>query len=212
MKAREWMRFFVEQRQRHGKRLFTVTELANVADASPATMNVELGRLVGQGVIRRWVAGRYGLPEGIAAADLAAAIDSQAYVTGAYALAHHGLITQQPREIDCFTLRRHNRSRRRPTPLGDFVFVCANRRLHSLPEGERLAPPEQAFCDLHFIMRRRSLDPQSLYTFRKLDRLVIPPQLLARYPGTVGRAVAAMLQEVRRRERGIKERADPLIT
>ena len=207
MKALEWMRFFLDQRQRHGKRLFTVTELANVADAAPATMNVELGRLVGQGVIRRWVAGRYGLPEGVTAADLAAAIDSQAYVTGAYALEHHGLITQQPREIDCFSLRRHNRSRQRPTELGKLVFVCVNRRLHSLPEAGGLASPEQAFCDLHFLLRRRGLDPRSLYTFRKLDRLMIPPELLARYPLTVGRAVATMLQE--RRPRGPATRIKP---
>ena len=115
MKALEWMRFFTTQRNRYGKNVFTVAELANVAGSSPAVMNVELGRLVKQGVIRRWVPGRYGLPDGVTAAALVTAIDAGAYVTGAYALAAHGLITQVPLEIDCFTRRRHNRSRHRHT-------------------------------------------------------------------------------------------------
>ena len=58
MKVLEWMRFFTAQREQHGKSVFTVAELANVADTSPTVMNVELGRLVKQGVIRRWVPGR----------------------------------------------------------------------------------------------------------------------------------------------------------
>ena len=68
MKAIEWVRFFTGQRERHGKSVFTVAELANVASASPAVMNVELGRLVKRGVIRRWVPGRYGLPDSVTAA------------------------------------------------------------------------------------------------------------------------------------------------
>ena len=45
MKALEWVRFFSAQREEHGKSVFTVAELANVADTSPAVVNVELGRL-----------------------------------------------------------------------------------------------------------------------------------------------------------------------
>lgn len=193
MKAVEWMRFLADQQRRHGKGVFTVTELANVAHASPAVMNVELGRLVRQGVIRRWVPGRYGLPEGVAVEELATAIDADAYVTGAYALARHGFITQMPRLIDCFTRRRHNRSRQRPTPLGTLVFVCVSPRVHAAPHRGDVVPPEQALCDLLYMLRRRSLEPRSLYTFRKLDQLEISPELLARYPTTVQRAVNDLL-------------------
>ncbi len=192
MKALEWVRFFNMQRERHGKNVFTVAELANVASTSPAVMNVELGRLVKQGVIRRWVPGRYGLPDGVTAAELATAIDADAYVTGAYALAAHGLITQVPLEIDCFTRRRHNRSRRRRTPLGSLVFVCVSPRIHREPEQRGMATAEQALCDLLYLLRRRGLDPRSLYTFRNLDRLSIPQALLARYPITVQRAVRSL--------------------
>jgi len=193
MKAIEWVRFFTGQRERHGKSVFTVAELANVASASPAVMNVELGRLVKRGVIRRWVPGRYGLPDSVTAAELANAIDSDAYVTGAYALACHGVITQAPREIDCFTRRRHNRSRRGRTPLGSLVFVCVSPRIHHLPEPGSMAAAEQALCDLLYLLSRRGLDPRSLYTFRNLDRIAMSPVLLGRYPITVQRAARSML-------------------
>jgi hypothetical protein len=193
MKAVALVRFLVEQRDRHGKTVFSVTELANVANVSPATINVQLGRLVRQGVVRRWVPGRYGLPEGVTAESLARSIDADAYVTGGFALARHGFITQQPSEIECFTLRRHNRSRRRSTPLGTLVFVCVNSRMHAPPPHGSLAPPDQALCDLVHLLRRHGLDPRSLYTFRGLDRLKIPAAVRARYPRSVQRAVAALV-------------------
>ena len=194
MKVLEWMRFFTAQREQHGKSVFTVAELANVADTSPTVMNVELGRLVKQGVIRRWVPGRYGLPDGVTVAELATTIDTDSYVTGAYALACHGFITQVPHEIDCFTRRRHNRSRQRRTPLGSLVFVCVSPRIHLMPESGGMAGAEQALCDVLYMLRRRGLDPRSLYTFRNLDRLSVPSALLARYPVTVQRAVRSLLE------------------
>ena len=139
--------------------------------------------------------GRYGLPDGVTAAELATAIDADAYVTGAYALACHGFITQLPHEIDCFTRRRHNRSRRRRTPLGSLVFVCVSPRIHGMPETRGMAGAGQALCDLHYLLRRRGLDPRSLYTFRNLERLAVPPDLMGRYPVTVQRAVGSLLDE-----------------
>ena len=193
MKALAWVRYLNEQRDRYGKTLFTVTEMANVAGASSTVMHVELGRLVKQGVVRRWATGLYGLPAGVTPASLATAIDSTAYVTAAWVLAQHGYITQQPREIDCFTRRRHNRSRRRASPLGTIVFVMVSPRVYAAPAEGGMATPEQAFCDLFYVMRRRGLDPQTLYTFRKLDQLLLEDSLLARYPQTVQRAVARMV-------------------
>lgn len=193
MKAVEWLTFFIDQRDRHAKGVFTVTELANVSNSSPTVAHVQLGRLVKKGLIRRWVPGRYGLPTGVAAEELAAAIDTDAYVTGAYALARQGFITQQTREIDCFTRRRHNRSRRRNSPLGTLVFVCVSPTIYTQPEARGLAPPEQALCDLCYVLHRRGLDPRSLYTFRKLDRLSIPPHVRCRYPRTVQRTIDTLL-------------------
>ena len=193
MKALAWVRYLNEQRDRYGKTLFTVTEMANVAGASSTVMNVELGRLVKQGVVRRWATGLYGLPTGVTPASLATAIDSTAYVTAAWALAQYGYITQQPREIDCFTRRRHNRSRRRASAPGAFVFVTVSPRVYAAPAEGGMATPEQAFCDLFYVMRRRGLDPQTLYTFRKLDQVSFEEGLFARYPQTVQRAIARMV-------------------
>lgn len=184
MKTLDWLQFLSLQQARCAKRVFSVTELANAANASTAVVNVELGRLTRKGVLRRYVPGRYGLPDGVSVEDLVTAIDSDAYVTGAAALARHGLITQIPREVECFTRRRHNRSRRRPSPLGTLVFVCVSPTIHSLPQ-DGLADPAQAICDLVYACRRHGMDPRSLYTFRKLDTVEMPQDLVARYPKTV---------------------------
>ncbi len=189
MKAIAWMRYLSEQRDLHDKHLFTVTELANVAATSPAVMNVELSRLIQRGVLRRWTTGRYGLPGDVPPGVLVSSIDPDAYATGAWALGYHGFITQQPYEIDCFTMRRHNRSRQRSTPLGRLVFVNVSPRLHTVPTEPGIAPPAQALCDLFYVARRRGLAPKSLYTFRKLDSLNLGSDLLARYPKTVQRDV-----------------------
>lgn len=196
MKAIEWVQFLTNQKTEYGKGVFTVAELANVADVSPAVLNVELGRLVRRGLVRRWVPGRYGLPDGVTAAELVAAIDGDAYITGGYALAYQGFITQVSREIDCFTRRRHNRSRRRETPLGTLVFVCVGDRIHARPADRGVAPPGQALCDLVYGLRRQGLDPRSMYTFRNLDQIEVFPKVLQRYPGTVQRAVAAIMAGV----------------
>ena len=62
MKANAWRKYLDEQRERHGKVLFTVTELANVAGVSRAALNVELARLREQEVIMRYAHGLYGPP------------------------------------------------------------------------------------------------------------------------------------------------------
>ena len=80
MKTIDSLRCLSRQQAEDGKRVFCVTELANIADTSAAVMNVELSRLVRRGVICRYMPGTYGLPEGVAVEDLVRAIDSDAYV------------------------------------------------------------------------------------------------------------------------------------
>ena len=63
MKALEWHKFLESQQELHGKVLFRVAELANVAGRDPHALNVELGRLVRQEVITRYATGVYGLGE-----------------------------------------------------------------------------------------------------------------------------------------------------
>ena len=96
MKANVWRKFLEEQRDQHKKVLFTVTELANVAGVSRATLNVELARLREQAILVKYAHGLYGLPGAVTAEILVPAIDSHAYVTGHYALHVHNLVTQVP--------------------------------------------------------------------------------------------------------------------
>ena len=195
MKALDWHKFLEAQRKLHGKVLFRVAELANVAGRDPHALNVELGRLVRQEVIARYATGVYGLPGQVTPEQLVPVLDAGAYITGMFALHHHNLITQTPTEIICLTNRRHNRSRQRITPLGKIVFVCASPGIYRKPVEGVLAPPEQAFCDFVHAARRNGLEPRSLVTFRNLGAISKQrlSSALKRYPPTVQEAVRQII-------------------
>ena len=195
MKARSWQRYLDEQQREHGKTLFTVTELANVAGVSRGALNVELSRLRADGILVRYAQGLYGTPGTVAPDMLLHAMDRHAYLTGSYALHVHGLITQVPRRITCFTDRYSPRARVRDTPVGCFQFTCVRSRVYRPPPKSVLAPPEQALCDFVFLMRREGVAPEAVVTFRNLSMLRQRPfdDLLQRYPATVQRHVRALL-------------------
>lgn len=194
MNALDWQRFFEAQKATHGKTIFSVTELANVAQTTPGALNVELRRLVQRKLIRRYAHGRFGLPGLSAPEDLLPFLDSAAYITGLHALHRHNRVTQVPVEITCFTNRRHNRSRQRDTPLGRFVFVCVGPKIYAPPSQGNLVSAEQALCDYLFLCCRSSLDPASLVTFLHPEQFQSRrlKALLARYPRTVAEAMRAL--------------------
>ena len=196
MKANVWRKFLEEQRDQHQKLLFTVTELANVAGVSRATLNVELARLREQAMLVKYAHGLYGLPEAVTAEILVPAIDSHAYVTGHYALHRHNLVTQVPTTVTCFTDRRSPRARERGTPVGRLVFVCVRSGVYApIPEG-LVAPPVQALCDYVYLSRRQGVRPEALVTFRQLQHIRTPdfPDILARYPLTVQKHVERLIE------------------
>jgi hypothetical protein len=184
-----------EQRERYGKVLFTVTELANVACASPTALNVELARLRDQEIIVRYTYGLYGMPGAVSPQVLVPAIDSHAYITGHYALYDHQMVTQMPVTITCFTDRRSPRAQKRITPVGCLVFVCVQSNVYlPVPEGA-IAPPAQSLCDYVYLSRRLGAEPEALVTFRNLARIQVIdlPPILARYPVTVQKHVERLL-------------------
>jgi hypothetical protein len=191
MKTLDWQRFFEVQREQHGKVIFSVTELANVARTTPGALNVELRRLVQSKLICRYAHGKYGRPGIVRPEDLLPFLDSAAYITGLHVLHRHNQVTQVPTEITCFTNRRHNRSRRRTTPLGRFVFICVRPRIYAHPARGKLASPEQALCDFVYWSCRSSLAPESLVTFLHPEKFQSRKlkALLLRYPSTVAEAV-----------------------
>jgi hypothetical protein len=195
MKARDWHRYLETERKTHGKVVFTVTELANASGSTPHVLNVELDRLCKQGIIVRYARGRYGLPDAVTTETLLPHLDAQAYITGAFALHRHNLITQMPVEITCFTNRRHNRSRVRTTPVGRFTFVCVQSPGYAPPNEGVVAGPEQALCDYVFLMRRLGVAPASQVTFRNLHQLgaTAVQELAHRYPQRTQQALREIL-------------------
>ena len=195
MKARDWHRFLEDQRRRHGKVLFAVTELAHIANTSRAALNVELTRLRRQGILVRYAHGQYGLPDAVTPELLLPAMDSHAYITGSYALYVHNLITQAPTCITCFTDRRSPRAQVRKTPVGRFVFVCVRSRVYAPPATGVLAAPEQALYDFVYILRRQGLAIQGQVSWRNLEKLKRAECLRigAHYPATVRTEVRALI-------------------
>jgi hypothetical protein len=196
MKALKWQEYLAGQSRVHGKTIFTVTELANIACMSAHALNVQLARLVERGVIQRYSSGKYGLPNMVTPEDLVKNLDSHAYITSVSALHYHQLITQIPNQFTCFTNRRHNRSRERMTPLGRYVFVCVSKSVYFQPERKPIASPEQAMFDFVYLMRRKGVDPKTIVTFRNLERLDESQisQVSHRYPKTVRKEVRNILR------------------
>ena len=194
MKTLDWQNFFDEQRSSHGKVVFSVAELANVARTNLHALNTELGRLVKRGVIIRYAHGQYGPVRGVAPEDLVLQIDPGAYITGFSALFRHHLVTQIPSEVTCFTDRRHNRVTNRTTPIGTLRFIRVSAPIYAKPAERALVSGEQALCDFVWLSLRDGIEPQSLVTFRNLDsfsrrRLT---HFLRRYPKNVRDAVGGI--------------------
>jgi len=196
MRAIEWHRYLLEQRERHGKMLFSVSELANIGSTTPAALNLALIRLVAGGVLARYVRAWYGLPGQVDIDHLIRAIDGGAYITSTASLYRHGLITQIPMQTLCFTNRRYNRARERRTPLGTLVFACVQRPIYDPPpDGEIRAPAAQALFDFVYISRRDGVDPQSNVTFRNIRKVnsIEIARIGGRYPSSVRRQVEAIV-------------------
>ncbi len=191
MKLFDWHKLLESQCSKYGKVLYTVTELAHLADCPPSVLNVELYRLLKQGVVTRYAHGVYGRPGKVDVESLIPYLDKRAYITGEYALFYHNLITQNIHRITCFTNRRHNRSRVKETPVGTFEFVTVAAPLYHMPKKGEVASPEQALLDYIYIARRQGLNVQSLVSFRQLHTLdrVRLNQLACNYPRTVRREI-----------------------
>ncbi len=195
MRARDWQRFLRDQRRDHGKVVFTVTELANVAGCSRNALNVELSRLRRHGDVVRYAQGLYGLPGAVDAQTLLPHLDPHAYITGLWALSRHNLVTQHPSLVTCFTSRYSPRGRDRQTAAGRFLFVCVRSKVYAPPEHGHLVAPEQALCDFVYLCRRRGISVSEQATWRNLATLrqAQLEQVLPRYPRTVAADVRALL-------------------
>jgi hypothetical protein len=195
VRANAWRKYFDEQREKHGKILFTVTELANVARVPPNALNVQLARLRDQEIIVRHAHGIYGAPGAVSPQVLVSAMDPHAYITGYYALYAYQMATQQPAAITCFTDRRSPRARERVTSIGRMIFACVRGKVYSPASEGAMASPAQALCDYVYLSRRRGGEPEALVTFRNLARIRAADlsPILTRYPDSVRNHVKRLL-------------------
>ena len=140
-------------------------------------------------------AARQGAKGAVPPEILVPAIDSHAYITGHYALLVHGLVTQVPTVITCFTDRRSPRARQRRTPVGRLLFICVRSKVYCPMPHRAIAPAAQALCDYVYLCRRGGVAPEALVTLRNLSRRETPDlaDILARYPITVERHVERLL-------------------
>jgi hypothetical protein len=193
MNTRKWQNLLAEQ-AKLGKVLFTLTELANAAGVPGRIVNVEMTRLVKYGVTMRYAKGLYGLAGTVVMPDqLIPSMDPHAYITGAYALMKHGVVTQALTVITCFTTRRHYR-REIQTPVGRIEFVCVKPPIYRR-EVRTIAGPELALCDFVYITLRRGMDPVGLLTFRRLQHLrqSLLARTVKRYPVTVRQCISTLV-------------------
>lgn len=194
MRAMAWRDFLDGQLHDYGKRAFAVTELANVAGASPGAVNVELSRLCSRNVLARYAQGIYGLPGVVTERDMLPLLDPCAYITGHAALTAYGCATQVSGIVTCFTLRRARRSKV-DTPVGRFEFHSVKPPVYSPPADGVIASPEQALCDYVYLMRLRGVVPETVITFRRLEALSesLMKSILARYPRTTQQHVRRLI-------------------
>lgn len=193
MTAIQWIKTIEKQSADFNKSIFTTTELASLSGQPRHFLLVQLSRLVKKGVLIRYKRGLYGKKEQ-PVEELVPYLDSSAYCTGQYALFTHGLTTQIPNAVTCFTKRHHCRNRILSAGSHTFEFFKPGAAIYSFPESG-IAPPEQAFCDYVYFCRNRGLNPSSLATFRKLSGLngKVIDTILLHYPKTVQKEVMGLL-------------------
>jgi hypothetical protein len=158
------------------------------------SLHVQLGRLQASKVLIRYAQGLYGAAHA-EPDELMSCLDPGAYLTGHAALFRHGLATQVPTVLTCFTNKRHGRSRICRTPAAVFEFVTPARPLYRPPAPGRLVAPEQALCDFVFTCSRRGARAENLVTFRSLGKLSGDAlrRVLPAYSKTVQKQVARIL-------------------
>jgi len=135
------------------------------------------------------------MPGAVSPPFLVSAIDSHAYITGHYALYDCQMVTQMPVTITCFTDRRSPRAQKRITSVGRLSFVCVRGSVYLPVPEAAMAPPPQALCDYVYLSRRYGVEPESLVTFRNLERIraeELAP-ILPRYPVSVRKHVERLL-------------------
>lgn len=207
MHAIEWRHILDALAAQYGKHLLTRSELANVAAAHSAQVDdKEISRLLKHGVLKRYAHGLYGLPGLNDVRLLIPLLDESAYITGRYGMFQHGLLSQVPAEITCFTQRGRNFRRRVQTAFGTVRLSCVRPPVYCQPASGVVAPPEQCLCDWLFLVLGEGRRPEGMGTFflGTLDDSKLWT-LLNSYPASVRRCLKRLRSQKLEGVRGSSE-------
>jgi predicted transcriptional regulator of viral defense system len=156
----------------HGKKLFTLREMALLTGESRASVGMALLRAKREGIVASvknvWI----NMMDRPSLEDLALAVKSLSYISFESALYWHGIISQSPR--GALTLATIQRPERISTPLGDIAFVHIPKKLFFGFDESRLALPEKAYLDLLYMnVRKGRGDIQVVIYKEDLDQKVL---------------------------------------
>lgn len=165
MEIYKWIKFFLELEEKYNKRLFSVTELANISNVKLNYARNEINRLYKKGILKRIYQGLYSYknPD---ITELISQIDQYAYITADTILYENNIINQKPEMIVCFTLKHHGRTRIKRTQIGSIVFHKVKATIYNQPKDLK-ASLKQAINDYLYISKTKGVDPYSQYTFVK---------------------------------------------
>ncbi len=167
MKIYEWIKNFIELEEKYNKRIFTVTELANISGVKLNYARNETNRLLNKKIIQRiyWGLYSYKIPD---ITELVFQIDREAYLTADTILYENNMILQKPGMHVCFTLKHHGRTNVKHTMMGDIFFHKVSKKIYKHPGYNNKVPLTQAINDYLYISKKNGIDPYAKYKFTNI--------------------------------------------
>ncbi|MDO8519422.1 MAG: hypothetical protein Q7T11_04600 [Deltaproteobacteria bacterium] len=144
-------------RRDHGKRVFSLRDIAALAGVSRPAAGMALLAAEKRGLVGRATTLWVNLIDPPPLSELALAFSSPSYISFESALYHHHVLSQSPRGE--LTLATRGRSKRLSTPLGSIRFIHVKQSLFFGFDENRMALPEKAWLDLLYIRRRMGMKP-----------------------------------------------------
>ncbi len=186
MKIYNWINIL--NKLSENKHIFSVPELANIADSTLSYARKQIFYLKQKGIIFPVYHGIYGYGK-INIEEVISAIDHRAYLTADTILYENNIILQKPNIITCFSSTYHGRTRIKNTTIGKIIFHKIRKNIYLFPEKTLKATSEQALLDFIYISLKKGIDPLAKVKFqkssiKKLNKKYLD-QIIKKYPHSV---------------------------
>lgn len=188
----ELMKILQKLSQEHRKKIFLLKEIAAYSGLSRPQVAMSLLRGLKKEILWRvknhWI-NRLDPPT---LEELALTLVSPSYISFESALYHHHVLSQSPR--GGLTLATTSRPRRIDTPLGRIEAIHLKSDLFWGYDAHRMALPEKAWLDLHYIRSRKGLQFPEVFYLDQLDQKKIK-SFLKNYDGFSSKKLKERLKE-----------------